>query len=103
MSDSINDLFIASLKDIKEDIRQLDNKMDQMHQILTQNTTVLEEHEKRSTSSESRITTLENKDQARSEATAKIKGFFMYAGIIISALGSLGAVFHYWIQPFLGK
>lgn len=98
-----DDLFIAALTELKQDIRQIDNKMDNMHGILVQNTTVLVEHEKRSTSSEKRITLLEDKDQLRTEDWAKVKGFFIYSGIVLTALGSIGAVIHYIILMWTGK
>ena len=91
------------LKDIKSDIRQLDTKFDTMHEILIRNTTVLEEHEKRSTLSEKRIENLEDKHQDREIQVAKIKGFFIYCGAILSTLATVGAAVHYFLRPLLSK
>lgn len=91
------------LKDIKSDIRQLDNKFDNMHEILIRNTTVLEEHEKRSTLSEKRIEVLEDKNQDREIQVAKVKGFFIYCGMLLSGLATLGAAVHYLLKPLLDR
>lgn len=101
--DKLHDLFIATLKELKDDIRQLDNKTDEVMNVLVHNTSVLEEHERRSTASEARITTLEDKHSKLEEKRQQLKGFFIYMSLIITALGSIGAVFHYWVQPFLFK
>jgi len=101
MSDDLKEMFLTSIKDVKEDVRQLDKKFDCMHELLVKNTVVLEAHEARSTASEKRIGELEDKEQARADEINKVKGFFIYTGIILSVLGSLGAVVHFWIQPFI--
>jgi len=98
-----DDLLTLSLKDLKEDLRHLDSKFNAMHGILIRNTTVLEEHERRSTMSEKRINVLEHKDQTRENSDSKVKGFFFYTGIIFSTLLTLAALFHYIIVPFLEK
>lgn len=103
MSDKSDELLINSLQDLKQDIRQLDTKFDDMHEILTKNTIVLVEHEKRSTASERRIEMLEEKQAELESDKNRLKGFFFYAGVIISTLGGLGALFHYWVEPFLPK
>lgn len=95
MSDK-DDLFIVALQDIKTDIRGLNGKFDEMNGILVKNTVVLEQHESRSTASELRITSLEDQ-------WVKIKGFFLYTGLILTTVATLGGIFNYIILPFLRK
>lgn len=94
MSDKEDDIFLASFKELKDDVRQLDTKFDIMHEILIRNTITLEEHEKRSTASEARLEVLEDN-------STKIGGFFIYSGAILSTLATLAAIFHYLIEPML--
>ena len=96
-----DDLLIVTLNNINQKIDNLDGKLTNMHEVLTDNTIVLNDHERRSTASENRLTLLEDKDSHRSKKENQFKGFFIYAGLILAALGSIGTVFHYWIQPFL--
>lgn len=96
MSNNKDDLFIQTLGNINTDIRELNNKFDDMNQILVKNTTVLEQHERRSTASEVRITNLEDQ-------WVKIKGFFLYTGLIISCIATLAGIFNYIVLPFLSK
>lgn len=97
MSDK-DDLYMATLKELKTDIRQIDGKLDTMHGVLVRNTIVLEEHEKRSTLSERRIGTLEDKDQDRSIQSAKVKGFFIYSGVILSTLATIAGIIAYFLK-----
>jgi cob(I)alamin adenosyltransferase len=103
MSDN-QDLFIATLKDLREDIRQIDNKLDYMNEVLTKNSTVLEEHERRSTASENRLDIIEDRHHALEKSADNIKGFFVYSGIILTTIGSLTALYFNYIAPlFKGK
>lgn len=88
MSD-INDLIIKYLDKLDTKIEKLDSKMDEMNKVHERNTMVLEEHERRSTASESRISILEETEQQRAERLTKIKGFLYYTGAIIGALGAI--------------
>lgn len=88
-----NDEFlIAALKDIKEDFRKLDDKFDNMHEVLVKNSLVLEEHQRRSTASEERIGSLENKYHSVEITYHRFKGFLFYTGLIISAIGTVAAI-----------
>jgi len=102
MSDSIDTLFIATLKELKDDIRQLDSKFDEMHQMLAKNTVVLDEHERRSTASEQRLTLLEDKYTQSEKKMERVKGFFIYSGLIVTAIGAILAIIHNLI-PLLNK
>ena len=61
MSDETQQLFKDYLNDLKDDIRQLDAKFDKMHEVLVENSSVLKEHERRSTASEKRLDIVESK------------------------------------------
>lgn len=98
-----DELFLTFLRELKEDIRQLDGKFDNMQQVLVKNTTVLEEHERRSTASEKRITLLEDKVTDVQQAATRLKGFFVYTGIILTTLGSLAALYHNFLLPYFNK
>lgn len=103
MSDELDKMFIATLKDLKSDIKQLDVKFDDMHDMLVKNSIVLQEHERRSTASENRLTLLENKYSSSEIKINQLKGFFIYSGIIITAIGTVVAIFHNLILPLLTK
>ena len=102
MSDSIDTLFIATLKELKDDIRQLDSKFDEMHQLLSKNTVVLDEHERRSTASEQRLTLLEDKYTQSEKKVERLKGFFIYSGVILTLIGSVAAI-AYNLAPFFHR
>ena len=98
-----DELFLTFLKDLKEDIRQLDNKFDSMQDILVKNTSVLEEHERRSTASEKRIDILEDKVSNAQRAADKIKGFFIYGSIMLTGLGTLATLIYRFLPYFSKK
>lgn len=98
-----DELFLAFLKDLKEDIRQLDGKFDSMQDILVKNTAVLEEHERRSTASEKRITTLEDKSSDSQRSADKLKGFFIYSGLVLTIAGTVAAIYHNIISTYFLK
>jgi len=102
MSDN-KDLYIIALKELREDIRQIDNKLDYMNEVLIKNTAVLEEHERRSTASENRLNVMENQHYKLQKSTDNVTAFFVYSGILITTLGSLAALYFNYIKPFLGK
>lgn len=103
MDIKLEQFFIETLKELKGDIRQLDGKLDTMHEVLIKNTVVLEEHEKRSTNSEIRIESLENKYLELNKKADRIKGFVAGSGILLSTIATLAAIFHYLILPLLNK
>lgn len=98
-----DELFLTFLRELKEDIRQLDSKFDNMQDVLVKNTIVLEEHERRSTASEKRITTLEEKVSTSQQASDKLKGFFIYTGLVLTVLGSLAALYHNFFSIYFKK
>lgn len=103
MSDELDKMFIATLQDLKSDIKQLDTKFDDMHDMLIKNSVVLQEHERRSTASESRLTLLEDKYSSSEKKFNQLKGFFIYTGVLMTAIGTVAAVFHNLILPLLTK
>ncbi len=70
----LTDLVLDTKKDISE-----------IKEMTVKNTTVLEEHQRRSTASETRITRLEKSDQMW-------KGFFKIAGAILGVLGTIAVI-----------
>lgn len=95
MDMEFTELLNETLKEIKENVRQLDTKLDKMHEILVENSTVLKEHERRSTSSEKRLEIVENKLDSVEQTRQHLKGFFIYTGIIFGAISCLGGILYY--------
>lgn len=95
MSMELTELLKETLKELKDDVRQLDTKFDKMHEILIENSIVLKEHERRSTSSEKRLEIVENKLDSLEEARSHIKGFFLYGSIIVGAITTLITILYY--------
>lgn len=101
MSQRFEDLVIQAFKDLKEDVKSLDSKMDDSTKIHIKNTAVLEEHERRSTASEGRLALLEVKQAEIEKKANRIQGFFIYSGIVLGALGTLVALFHDFLEAVL--
>ncbi len=87
----------SSIKDIKENLKQLDSKFDSMHEVLIRNTVVLEQHEKRSTASENRLEIVEDSLYDLRSKFYKIQGFFFYSSVAITGLGGLVAIIYHTI------
>jgi hypothetical protein len=94
MSDRFDELVMQMLKQLQEDNKAIDAKLDSMLQIHVRNTDTLEEHERRSTASEKRIQTLEERELARNDLLTKLKGFLW----ISSLIGGTIAAFFYFIK-----
>jgi len=95
MSIELTELLKETLKEIKEDVRQLDTKFDKMHDILVENSAVLREHERRSTSSEKRLEIVENKIDSIEQSKQHLKGFFIYTSIIFAAISCIAGILYY--------
>jgi len=95
MNIELTELLNDTLKEIKENVRQLDTKFDKMHEILIENSAVLKEHERRSTSSEKRLDIVENKLDNIEQSRQHLKGFFGYTGIIFGAISCLAGILYY--------
>lgn len=85
-SEKLYDLVIQALKDVREDVKSLDNKIDQMQEVHVANSIVLKEHERRSTASEVRINILEQR-------SARIQGFYFYGSIVLAVIAGSAAFF----------
>ena len=93
MSNRFEDLVILTLTSLKEDIKGVDGKTDENLKVLIKLTAVVEEHERRSTPSETRIETLEKKEQDRADKALKLKGFLVYGSATIGAFLTLLTIF----------
>lgn len=91
--DKIYDLIIQGIKGIKEDVKGLDSKIDQIQTVQAQDSFVLKEHERRSTASERRIEALENFKQQQDISNAKFKGFVIYGGFILAFIAASATFF----------
>ena len=95
MSTELTELLKETLKELKDDVRQLGTKFDKMHEILIENSAVLKEHERRSTSSEKRLEIVENKLDGIEQSRQHFKGFFLYTGIIFASISCVAGIFYY--------
>jgi hypothetical protein len=98
MNEDLREIFKESLKDLKDDLRQMDNKFDRMHEVLVENSAILKEHERRSTASEKRLDLLETQVSKIETKRQRLKGFLMYSSIIGSAISLLTGVVYYIVQ-----
>ena len=87
--ENLAELFLDALREIRTDVREIKNTQADHGEVLAKNTTVLEEHESRSTASEKRLEVVEAKLIALEGDKLKVKGFFYYAGLIGVTLTSL--------------
>lgn len=97
----IEHLVLETIKELKSDIKQLDSKFDSMHDVLVKNTVVLEEHERRSTASEERLSVVEEQVSEVKSRTDKVHGFLIYGGIALSAISTLVLTFKNFIVQLL--
>jgi hypothetical protein len=98
MSDETQELFKDYLNDLKADLRQLDAKFDKMHEVLVENSSILKEHERRSTASEKRLDIVEKKLDGIETKNQRVKGFFLYTGFIASAVAGFVAALYYLLE-----
>lgn len=90
MSDfDFNALISKQLDKLDSKMEKMDSKMDDMAKVHERNTVVLEEHERRSTASESRISILEEKELRRAQKAAKLTGFVYYSGVTLGGIAAL--------------
>lgn len=85
-SDKIVDLVIQALKEVRDDVKSLDNKIDDMQKVHVKNSVILQEHERRSTASEKRIDELETHYN-------RLQGFYFYGSIVLAGLAGCAAFF----------
>jgi hypothetical protein len=90
-----NHVCSETLKDLKQDIRELASKLDTMHEVLIKNTVVLEQHEKRSTASEKRLELLENEFISIKNNFSKFKGVYVGIAAVLTALGGFVTFLYY--------
>lgn len=98
MSDELDKIFAASLQELKSDVKQLDSKFDKMHEILIVNSTVLTEHQRRSTASEARLGIVEDKLDNTEKRAERVKGFFLIGGAILATVGSIAGILKLFIK-----
>jgi hypothetical protein len=87
--DKVYDLILQAVKGVKDDVKSLDNKVDQIKEIQAIDSLVLKEHERRSTASEKRIEDLEEFKKQQDLKAAKLKGFFLLGSLIITGTGAV--------------
>lgn len=102
MSDAKDELIISALSSLNDDIRQIDNKLDYMNEVLNKNTAILVEHERRSTASEDRLDVVEERYYSLEKSAAGVKSFFIYSGVILSTVATLIVIYTQIIEH-LGK
>lgn len=98
MDDESEKLFMASLTDLKNDVKALDSKFDNMHEVLIRNSVILTEHERRSTASENRLMIVEDKLIKSRTHFERVKGFFLISGAILATLASVAGILKLFLR-----
>lgn len=98
MSEEQDKFVLASLLDLKADVKQIDAKFDEMHKVLITNSVILTEHERRSTASEARLSIVEDRVIKSEKQSERVKGFFWIGGGILAAFTSIIGIIKFFLK-----